>query len=84
MNMMIMHKMILYVYNQPQMRALNNTYRPKKSLPIINTKKVLNSIKDFSKLIPEKKLNQKESQKQLYKEFKAMKSKNKNEFGIYL
>ena len=63
---------------------LNNTYRPKKSLPIIDTKKALNSFKDFSKLIPEKKLNQKENQKQLYKEFKAMKSKNKNEFGIYL
>lgn len=72
------------IYNQPQMRALNNTYRPKKSLPIIDTKKALNSFKDFSKLIPEKKLNQKENQKQLYKEFKAMKSKNKNEFGIYL
>ena len=72
------------IYNQPQIHTLNNTYRPKKSLPIIDTKKALNSFKDFSKLIPEKKLNQKENQKQLYKEFKAMKSKNKNEFGIYL
>jgi hypothetical protein len=83
--MVIMHKIILYVFNHPQIHTLlNNTYRPKQSLPIINTKKTFNSFKDFTKLIPEKKSNQKEKQKELYKEFKAMKSRNKNEFGIYL
>ena len=71
-------------YNHPQIYTLTNTYRQKASLPIIIPHQTLNSLLDFTKLIPEKKSKEKDFNKNLYKAYKTMKSKNKKEIGIYI
>ena len=71
-------------YNHPQIHTLNNIYKPKQTLPKIYTQRTINNFHDFAKLIPEKNLNLNQKEKQLYKDFKAMKSKNKNEIGIHI
>ena len=71
-------------YNHPQILTLNNVYKPKPTLPLIHSQRVLNTFHDLSKLIPEKNSEHNEKQKLLYKDFKAMKSKNKKEIGIHI
>ena len=71
-------------YNHPQILTLNNVYKPKPTLPLIHSQRVLNTFHDLSKLIPEKNSEHNKKQKLLYKDFKAMKSKNKKEIGIHI
>lgn len=71
-------------YNHPQILTLNNVYKPKPTLPLIHSQRVLNTFHDLSKLIPEQNSEHNEKQKLLYKDFKAMKSKKKKEIGIHI
>ena len=73
-------------YNHPQIYTLNNTntFRARNIFPSIRPPKTLNQFHDFSNLIPEKKINKKEVNKEIYKSYKIMKIKNKNEIGIII
>ena len=71
-------------FNHPQIYTLNNTYRNKTNLPIIIPHQTLNSLLDFTKLIPEKKSKEIDFNKKLYKAYQTMKSKSKKEIGIYI
>ena len=66
-------------YKHPQIYTLNNNF--KKYFPL-NTQKNLQTFLDFSKLIPERKGDQKEINKQLYSVYKTMKNRNENTFHI--
>ena len=55
------------------------TYRIKDMFPRIKPFDTLNEFHDFTKLIPEKKTNNKEFNKQIYKAYKTMKIKNKKQ-----
>ena len=67
-------------YNHPQIYTLNNS-NFKKYL-IIKTSKNLKTSIDFSKLIPERKIDQKEINKQLYSVYKTMKKRKDITFHI--
>ena len=66
-------------YNHPRIYTLRNTYRIKDMFPRIKPFDTLNEFHDFTKLIPEKKTNNKEFNKQIYKAYKTMKIKNKKQ-----
>ena len=71
-------------YNHPQKYTLNNTFRRQHLFPIIKPPKTLNSFRGFAHLIPEKRINKKEVDKQIYKAYRTMKIKNKKEKGIHI
>ena len=71
-------------YNHPQIYTLNNLYGIRNIYPNIKPQTTLNSIQDFTKLIPEKSSNKRELNKQIYKVYKTMKTKNKHELGIHI
>ena len=66
-------------YNHPQIYTLINNF--KKYFPH-KTQKNLKEFLDFSKLIPERKIDQKEINKQIYSVYKTMKNKNEIAFHI--
>ena len=67
-------------YNHPQIYTLNNSNFKKYLL--IKTSKNLKTSIDFSKLIPERKIDQKEINKQLYSVYKTMKKRKDITFHI--
>jgi electron transfer flavoprotein alpha subunit len=71
-------------YNHPQLYTLNNTFRTRNIFPTIGPQKALNTFHDFTNLIPEKRINKREFNKQIYKAYKTMKTKNNNEKGILI
>ena len=71
-------------YNHPQIYTLNNLYGIRNIYPKIKPQTTLNSIQDFTKLIPEKRSNKRELNKQIYKVYKTMKTKNKHEIWIHI
>ena len=69
-------------YNHPQIYILNtNSYNDKKLLPI-KTQKNLDSFLELSKLIPERKIDQNEINKQIYTVYKTMKDRTETAFHI--
>ena len=66
-------------YKHPQIYTLNNNF--KKYFPL-KTQKNLQTFLEFSKLIPERKKDQKEINKQLYSVYKTMKDRNEIAFHI--
>ena len=71
-------------YNHSIKYTLNNAIRRQNLFPIINPPKTIYSFRDFTDLIPEKRINKKELNKQIYKAYKTMKIKNKKEIGILI
>ena len=71
-------------YNHPQLITLNNKFRTSNIFPSIGPQKALNTFHDFTNLIPEKRINKSEFNKQIYKAYKTMKTKNINEKGILI
>jgi len=71
-------------YNHPQLYTLNNIFRTRNIFPSIGPQKALNTFHDFTNLIPEKRINKSEFNKQIYKAYKTMKTKNINEKGILI
>ena len=69
------------IFNHPQIYTLNNNFYKTKN-PTSKTQKKLKSFLDFSKLIPERKRDQKEINKQIYSVYKTMKNKNEIVFHI--
>ena len=69
------------IYNHPQIYTLNNI---KKYYPL-KTHKNLQTFVGFSQLIPERKVDQKEINKQIYSVYKTMKTmKNRNEIAFHI
>ena len=66
------------LYNHPQIYTLNNI---KKYYPL-KTQKNLQTFVGFSQLIPERKVDQKEINKQIYSVYKTMKNRNEIAFHI--
>ena len=67
------------IYNHPQIYTLNNNI---KKLYPLKTHKNLQTFVGFSQLIPERKINQKEINKQIYSVYKTMKNRNEIAFHI--
>ncbi len=69
-------------YNHPQIYFLNNNYYNERRLIPIKTHKKLDSFLDLSKSIPERIIDQKEINKQIYSVYKTMKDKSEIAFHI--
>ena len=69
-------------YNHPQIYTLNNNFYKDRKLITIGTQANLKPFLDFSKLIPERKIDQKEINKQIYSVYKTMKDRNEIAFHI--
>lgn len=70
------------ICNHPQIYIINNNlYKEKKLIPI-KEKKNMKTFLEFSKLIPERKQDQKEINKQIYTIYKTMKNKNEINFHV--
>ena len=69
-------------YNHPQIYTLNNNFYKDRKLIPIGTQTNLKPFLDFSKLIPERKIDQKEINKQIYSVYKTMKDRNEITFHI--
>ena len=69
-------------YNHPQIYTLNNNFYKDRKLITIGTQANLKPFLDFSKLIPERKIDQKEINKQIYSVYKTMKDRNEITFHI--
>ena len=70
------------IFKHPQIYTLNNNFYKVKKPISIKTQKNLKSFLEFSNLIPERKKDQKEINKQIYSVYKTMKGKNEIAFHI--
>ena len=69
-------------YNHPQVYFLNTNYYNERKLIPIKTHKKIDSFLDLSKSIPERMIDQKEINKQIYSVYKTMKNKSGIAFHI--